>query len=447
MLALGVASLLLLPAMPAYPEEPTGSLTLAQAIGIALERSPLLTAAQDQVTAAEASVARARGDFFPKLDFEESFARSDNPVFAFSSKLNQGRFTQSDFAVSSLNSPDAITNFRTGISLVQPLYTGGKASLGFEQAKLTRDATAEGRDRRKQEVIFEVVRAYFGVLLAEADAESVRAAVRAADANHQAAQDRFAAGLVVESDVLTAEVRLARLKEQAILAESQLTLSKASLNDVMGRPLDDPVAAADPLAPRLLQTAERADLEARALSHRPDYRRLALEARAAERAVDLAQAEFRPTLNGRVSYELNQLDLAANGQGSWFAGLSLQWNIFNGLADRARIAEARARLSGVEATRTRAASRIRLEVKDAFLNLQAATERIRVAERAVAQAEEALRIYRDRYESGLVTIFDLLGSEAALTQARASLARALYDQNVDVAKLELAVGTIGKESF
>jgi outer membrane protein len=447
MAALAVASVSLLGPGPAHPEESTGSLTLLQAIDIAREKSPLLKAAQYQVTAADASVARARGGFFPRLGFEESFTRSDNPVFAFSSKLNQGRFTQSDFAINSLNSPDPITNFRTGLAVVQPLYTAGKTTIGLEQAKLTREATAEGLDRRRQEVIFQVARAYFGVLLADADGESVQAALRAAEANHQVAQDRFAAGLVVESDVLAAEVRMARLREQAILAESEKSLSRASLNEVMGRSLDEPVTVADRLALRPLRADERETLEARALDRRPDYRRIALEARVAERAIALAQAEFLPTVNGRASYELNQLDIAANGQGSWFVGLSLDWNIFNGLADRAKIAEARARLHELEAVRAGAASRIRLEVKDAVLSLKAATERIQVTERAVTQAEEALRISRNRYESGLTTIFDLLGSEAALTQARASLTRALYDQNLGIARLELAVGTIAKESF
>jgi outer membrane protein len=447
MAALAVASLVLLSTTPARPEESSGTLSLLQAIDIARERSPLLRAAQYQVTAADASVARARGGFFPRLGFEESFARSDNPVFAFSSKLNQGRFTQSDFAINSLNSPDPITNFRTGVSVVQPLYTAGKTSLGLERAKLTREATAEGLDRRRQEVTFQVARAYFGLLLAEADVESVRAAVRAAEANHEAAQARFAAGLVVESDALAAEVRLAGLREQAILAESQTSLSRASLNEVMGRSLDEPVTAADRLALRAAQAAEQQTLEARALERRPDYRRMVLEERAAERALALARAEFLPTVNGRASYELNQLDLAANGQWSWFVGLSLEWNIFNGLADRARVAEAQARLHELEAVRAGAASRIRLEVTEAFLSLKAAAARIHVAERAVAQAEEALRIYRDRYQSGLTTIFDLLGSEAALTQARASLTRALYDQNIGVARLELAVGTISKDSF
>lgn len=93
------------------------------------------------------------------------------------------------------------------------------------------------------------------------------------------------------------------------------------------------------------------------------------------------------------------------------------------------------------------ASRVRLAVKDAFFRLRTAEARIDVAKTAVTQAEAALRIVTDRYQTGLSTIVDLLGNETALTQAKANLAEALHDQLVSTASLELAVGIINREGF
>jgi len=148
-----------------------------------------------------------------------------------------------------------------------------------------------------------------------------------------------------------------------------------------------------------------------------------------------------------IRYEVNNLEVVTKGQDSWFLGLVVQWNLFNGLGDRARIAEARARLAEARAVRDGMSNRIRLEVKNAHLRLRAATARIGVARRSVVQAEDSLRIVRDRYDSGLTTIVNLLSTEAALTEARARLTRARYDQSVADASLELALGTIGKDSF
>lgn len=422
-------------------------ITLSRAIEIALGKSPLLQAARHQVEAAVAGVDRARAGFFPKLDLSESFTRTDNPVFAFGSKLNQGRFTEADFQVGRLNNPEAITNFRTTLAFSQPIYTGGKASLGFELAKLTREATAQGFDRTQQEVIFQVARAYYSVLLAQVNLEVVRSAIQAAEANRDLARIRFEAGLVVESDVLSADVRLARLKEQEITAQNQVVLAKAALNEVMGFPLDEPFEVVDRLIQRPARSERLAELEGLALERRPDYQKLGFEERALSRGIALARAEFLPTLSATASYELNHLNVAANGQDSWFVGVVLQWNLFNGLEDRAKVAEARARFEETKALRARMASRIQLETQEAFLRFKAAEARIGVAQWAVTQAEEALRIVKDRYEAGLTTIVDLSGSEAALTQARGNLTQALYDYNVSLAALELAVGTIGKDSF
>jgi outer membrane protein len=422
-------------------------LTLPQAIQIALERSPLLRAGRSEVEAAGAGVDRARAGFFPKVDMSEGFARSDNPVFVFSAKLNQGRFTASDFAPDTLNHPDPLNNFRTAFTLSQPLFAGGKTYFEYDRAKLDHGATRHRFERREQEVIFQTARAYHEVLLAEAELEVVRAGLRAAEANRKLAGDRLEAGLAVESDVLSAEVRLAGLKEQEIVALNAVELTKAGLNEVMGRPLDEALEVTPQASERPPKSEQSDQLGTLALATRPDYLGLGLEERSRARGIDAAQAEFFPTVSATASYEINNLEVVTKGQDSWFLGLVLQWNLFNGFGDRARIVEARARLAQTRAARDGMSNRIRLEVKDALLRLRAATGRIGVARRAVEQAEESLRIVRNRYDGGLTTIVNLLGTEASLTEARARLTRAVYDRDVADASLELALGTIDKESF
>jgi outer membrane protein len=445
--AIGAALAGLLVGAGAEAEEGSARLTLPQAIEIALERSPLLKAGRSEVEAAGAGVDRARAGFLPRLDVSEGFARSDNPVFAFSSKLNQGRFTASDFAIDTLNHPDPINNFRTAVTLSQPLFEGGKSVYAYDRAKLDHGATRRRLERREQEVIFQTARAFYEVLLAGADLDVVRAGLATAEANRALAGARFAAGLVVESDVLSAEVRLAGLKEQDIVAQNAVELAKAGLNEVMGRPLEEPVEVSVPVVARASTGEAPEELGARALTKRPDYLGLGLEERARARGIDAARAEFFPTVSATASYEINNLEVVTKGQDSWFLGLVLRWNLFNGFGDQAGIVEARARLAETRAVRESMSNRIRLEVKEALLRLRAAAERIGVARAAVRHAEDSLRIVRDRYDAGLTTIVNLLATEAALTEARTRVTRALYDKNVADARLELALGTIGKESF
>lgn len=432
-------------ARPAPAQEARRPLSLAAAVEIGLARNPLLGAARQEVEVASAGIDRARAGFLPRLDVSDSYTRADDPVFAFGSKLSQGRFRASDFDVGRLNDPGATGDFHLRLSLAQPLYTGGKASLGLARARLGREATEQGLDRRRQEIVYEVTRAYRGVQLAQAQLAVVQAALRAARANRDLARARFDGGLVVQSDVLSAEVRGAELREQEIVAASRVVLARAALNDAMGLPLDEPWEPTEDLGDPVPLDARPEALEDEALEARPDHRRLGVEERALEQSLRLARAEYLPTVSATASYDVHRHDLVANGQDGWFVGVAVQWNLFNGLADRARVAEARAELERVRAIRARAASAIRLEVRDAYLAVRSAGERVGVARQAVTQAEESLRVVQDRYGAGLTTIVTLLAAETALAQAQGGLSAALHDHGVARARLDLATGRSGKE--
>jgi outer membrane protein TolC len=422
-------------------------LSLARAVEIALAESPLIKASGHEVAEAAAGVDRSRAAFLPRLDLGESFTHSDNPVFAFSSRLNQGRFTAADFAVDRLNDPGWQSNFRTSVAVSQPLFAGGRSLHRLEGAKAGHTAATHGLERQRQEVIFAVSRAYYAVLLAEANREVVAGGLASAEANRDLARARVDAGMVVEADALSAEVRLATLREQAITTGHQTTLARAALNDAMGRPLEEAWDIRDRLEVVAAAVDERADLPALALERRPDYRRLLSEEERQEREVRAARAAFLPSLNALGSWELNTADFASNGQGSWFVGLALQWNLFNGLADRAWLTETEAGLDRMRALRARMGSAIALEVKEAALGLRSAVERIGVARGAVDQAEASLGLVQQRYGAGLTTIVDLLATEAALTQARGNLSRALHDHRVGQMRLELALGTLAKDTL
>jgi outer membrane protein TolC len=144
------------------------------------------------------------------------------------------------------------------------------------------------------------------------------------------------------------------------------------------------------------------------------------------------------------NYEINNYRFASDGQDSWSVGVVLNLNLFNGGADRARIVEAQANHQRAVAQRERIANAIGLEVHDAFLAHQTARERVTVAREAVGQADESLRIVRDRYDAGLTTIVELLDSETALTAARTNLTRTLYDATVSQARLDLSLGRLDR---
>ncbi len=422
-----------------------GPLTLREAIERGLAGSPLLAAADHERVQAAAGIQRARAGYLPRLELSHGYARSDQPVFAFGSKLNQGNFTSSDFELDRLNHPGPVDNFRTALTLRQPLFTGGRTSAGLEQAEAGREIADLQSARTRQEVVFQVARAYFGLQLAQERQRAVDASLRAAEANLALAQSRFRAGLAVESDVLAAEVRLARLREDASSAGAQLTVAQAALNDAVGLPLDEPQVAVDPLA--LRPARDVADVTGETQDRRPDYRALLVEERARERVIRVARSDYFPTIGLEGTYELNTEGPVGDGQGSWSVMAVLRWNLFNGGADQARVREAEAARDRARAVRARAASLIGLEAREARARWTTARERAGVAERAITQAEETLRIVQVRYRGGLATIVDLLTAEAALTESRTRLSEAVHDYSVALAAWELALGRLDPSTF
>lgn len=435
------------PALAQAQMGPSADLSLGEAVKLALEKHPALRAASHQAAAAATGIDQARAGFLPRVDFSEGMTRSNNPVYAFGSLLNQGRFTQADFAVDNLNHPDPISNWRTNIGGSVPLFVGGRNLLSYQQAQLGQEAAERGRARTEQEIIYGVVRAYYAILLSQEARATVDASVRTAEANLSAAQARYESGVVVASDALAARVRLARLKQEAIAAANQVALDRAALNDAIGVALDQPYRITGNLDLSPLRYERLEGMEALAKEQRPDYRQAVLEEQRLEKEVLRAKGALLPSLHLMGNYEINNHQFASQGQDNWSVGVVMSLNLFSGGLDRARIVEAKANRERAAALREKLASAIGLEVRDAYLALQTARERVAVAKDAATSAEESLRIVQDRYDSGLTTIVELLDSETALTAARTSLTRTLYDATVGQARLDLSLGTIDPTRF
>lgn len=427
--------------------ETVAPLTLDRAVTLALQHNPRLQASQATIDAAQANVARSRAAFLPTLHLQEVYTRTDDPTAVFGTKLSHGKFSEREFSIAKLTSPSALGSFHSTLSFSQPLYAGGQTQAAFTRAQLHQYVSKLQHDRLTQKVIFAVAKSYYHVLYTQKQLTVLHAAMTTAQTIVNFAQQRFDSGLTVEADVLSTEVRLATLKEKEITTQQQHALAYSLLNNAMGLPLETIWDIDD----RLLQSTASpvptlAELEQRALDQRPDYQQLAFEEQSQQQAVSQAQGAFLPTVHAVASYNLNRPDFLARGQDNWSIGVVAQWNLFNGGADYAALAEARAGVHRMQAFRTQTANTIKLEVREALTILSSAKERIAVAERAVTQAEAAWQIATDRYQVGLTTIVDVLRYEEALTQARSSLSEALYDHSLGWASLGLASGTLTQTS-
>lgn len=424
------------------------SLSLEDALARALRGNPELRAAAATEEAARAGVARARAPLLPRLDYVESATRSNNPIYVFGTLLTQGQFTESNFALDALNHPEALNNYQSQLQLRQSLFDASQF-LEHRSARAGHEIAAEAARAAEMAALFETLRVYLAVLVSAENQRVLEQARAAADADLLRAEARRDAGLLSEADVLSLRVHLAAIREQQIRAASDLHVLQAELNCALGEPLDKEMTLTTPLRPsgRLPgPTAEIAELEARSLATGPEGRRLARERELARLERQKALWSFFPNLGVGAAWVSDRVSFAGIGSTNWTVGLSLRWNLFNGLGDRARLEEAAANERRRQAELSSAEARLRLAVRRAYLDRQAARERVGVAEAAVAQARESHRVTQARFETGLAGVTDLLRSQNAVLEAEARLLGALYDDRVSAARLELVVGDLNLSS-
>lgn len=436
-------SLAFLLAVPLWAQDP---LSLRDAVRLSLRENQAIAGATAAVGASEARITQARGGMLPKVNYSESFARSDNPVFVFSSLLTEHQFGAANFAIGPLNRPDFLNNFQSQITVDQPLYDAGQTRNAVKSAGLAQSLSGEERRRIQMEIVGGTTQAYYGAVLAAEMLKAAEQAVRSAEADLKRADAVHAAGLSTDADVLSIRVHLAAMTEQRINRAADLDVAKAALNDALGLPLDTPHALTTPLAALDLPDLAVDGLEHSASTSRPEARATRLATNLAQTQADGARSAMLPQVSFRGAFEADRQRFIDRGGANWLAAISLRWNLFNGSADKARIAETAQLVKRAESDERRTDSAIRLQVRRAYAGLKAAQQRIEVAQAAVAEAEESLRITQNRYEAGMNNVTDLLRTETAVLESRTRYLAAIHDQRIAAAMLELAAGRLNADS-
>jgi outer membrane protein TolC len=430
-------------AAPLFAQDP---LSLREAVRLALRENKAIAATTAGMRAATTRIDEARAGRLPKLNYSESFTRSDNPVFVFSSLLTQHQFGAGNFSIGPLNRPDSLNNFQSQLTVDQILYDAGQTRNAVKSADLSRQMTGEEQRRTKMQVIAGAVRAYYGVVLAAESLKTAEQALKSAEADLTRAESVLTAGMSTDVDVLSIRVHLAAVTEQRIQRAADLEVAKSALNDALGLPLDGGHLLTTSLSPIELPELTLASLEKDASTTRPEARQIHLAADLAKTQADSARSALLPQVTFHAAFEADRQRFVDRGGANWLASVGLHWNLFNGLADKARIEESSHWLERAHADEQRMDSAVQLEVRRTWADLRAARQRIDVAKAAVAEAEESLRITQNRYESGLSNVTDLLRNETALLESRTRYLAAVHDQRIAATMLELAAGRLSADS-
>ncbi|MDA8595239.1 TolC family protein [Flavobacteriaceae bacterium] len=408
-------------------------LSLEQAKALLHTQSRELEIKQAEVDQALQDVKETRSVFLPKVNLSETGVNTNNPLNAFGIKLQQESVTLGDFAPEVLNDPDDISNWNTRAAIEQPLFNMD-GIYGRKAAKEAYEAKSFEVERYTQYLEFQLVNQYHMLGLMRAKTALVESSIELVDHYVELSENMLEVGYLNEADLLQLKVRKLELQGQL----QSLSSSEQSINDflvlLLGLEKGSQLVLVDEIeqTPFAMESQssevseERADLEA--LKH----------AYLAQNALyQMERAKFMPRINAFGQYDLNDANPFGSQGQSYFVGVGLSWQIFNGGAQLAKTRKA-------QITKDQALNQYDLEKDKAQLSLEKAirdleTKEIQLmqAKEAELQAQAAYKIIADRFEQGMEKSTDFIAAQTLLSQKSLELQDAIFRLNMAIYQIQL----------
>ena len=405
------------------------SLTIQDAVAIALQGNPDNAIAKHRIAQAKASAAMVTSSDYPMVNLSAEYGQTNNPMYSFGNILNQGEFDETiDF-----NAPGRTDNLQLKAEINYRLYNGGQDNSAKMSAAANVDAMKSDLIRVHQQLSFEVVRTYHAVVQAKKMVTVRRQTLDSISAALAVGKARYEAGDLLKQDLLNLELQQSTASEDLILSRHTLELTKRSLLNLLGKKEGNLILnesnSTHQLPPVSSNYQNRSELIT--LKHMKD---------AANADLEKAHGYKRPKIDTFASYQIdNGYELNGNGD-SWIAGVRVNYNLYDGNNGSSQVALARTKLQELESRITKTELALSLDIQQAELNYQQAKERLFVTEKIVGVAEEATRLARIRFKEGVILSSDLIDYETRLSDARARHLNAEASYQVAIANLRRASG-------
>lgn len=430
---------------PTRPEEVmidiTQPLTLQQAVELAQRNNRALQVARLQLEQAQAQLREARAALYPTVDLQgvAQGGRSAQGELQLEGARQQAEqqgipFDQRDRGTVSLSGT---------IEANYSLINGGRRNAQIRAAQeVLRNAQLQVETLSEQTRL-DVANAYYDLQQADEQVRIAESAVRNAQQSLRDAEALEQAGLGTRFDTLRAQVQLANQNQLLVTNRALQQVNRRQLAQILSLPQSTNIVAADPVEIAGLWNLTLEESIVRAFQNRAELQQQLAQRNIAEQQRRVEISARRPQVDLFANY--NVLEVFNDGLGladGYAVGARLRWNLFDGGAARARVAQ---RQSDIDIAETRFADQrnlIRFQVEQAFYNLNANFQNIQTARLAVAQAGEALRLARLRFQAGVGTQTEVIDAENDLTEAQGNLVRAVIDYNRSLATLTRSVSNI-----
>ncbi|WP_196593094.1 TolC family protein [Pectinatus sottacetonis] len=339
------------------------------------------------------------------------------------------------------NQYDIDHSYGNVLSASIPVYTGGALENQYKSADLGVEISALTLENEKQTIQLQTIQDYYKILDCQNIKKVRQSAVTQYSEHEKVAMAKYNAGVVPKSDLLRAQVNLADAKQNLITAENDLQIAVTDFNKLIGQNVLTDVEPSDNYLtnteyPNTLQKCMDT-----ALQNRPDGLAAQKAVLQAQKSVKSAKAGYLPQVSivaqkdiaGNSMFDDDQTDKSA-------IGVQADWTIFDSSVTKSQVKQAEATVIHAQQGVAETNDQILLDVRQAYLSMEAAKRNIETTKIAVAQAAEDNRIAQVRYQAGVGTNSDRLDSIVDYVTAQMNYNQALYDYTISRAALNKAMG-------
>ena len=391
---------------------------LEQSINLALQNNKNIHQSAESMNASEWAVKEAKGN--------RGLALSWN---ATANAVGGASYTNRD------------QDYSNTLTASLPVYTGGSLENSQKYAELGLDVSALSLENTRQTIKLTATKDYYTILECKNLLQVRQESVQSLEGHLKNVNAQYNVGTVAKSDVLRSEVELANARQLLVSAQNSYDLAMSSFNNDVGLAMDTFINTQEELRYEKYNTVLD-DCIQYAFAHRPDGYALKKQVEQTKANIAIAKAGQLPKVSLAATQYIDGNDpFKKDVSDHWTVGVSASWDLFDSNVTQAKVKQAEATQRRIESAAQQQLDTIELEVRQAYLNIQAAEKNIQTTSTAVEKAQEDYKIAQVRYSAGVGTNLDVMDAQVALTTAKTNYIQALYDYNTSRASLEKAMGT------
>ncbi len=415
--------------LSASAQNATSALSLEDAIQAAQQNNKQVVIANADAAIAQSNYKQTEAVWLPQLNVSHTAYSTNNPLNVFGFKLQQAGVQQQDFNPATLNNPGNYSNYNTQVALQQPIVNAD-AIFMRKAAKLQTGMYEAISERTKEAIRMQVIQQYLLLEFSYQYAKVTEEGLVTIKSIFKLTKDRFDQGMMQKSDLLNVEVQVKSAELQQKQAISQIESVSDQLSTLMHREK----GVVYTILPYTLST--QLDYADAVSMNRSDIRAMTAALNSYEMAIKSTKLGWAPRLNGFANYNLHDKSIGISGADSYIAGLQLSWDIFKGNQIKNKSNTQKLEKIKVQEQLNNQIEQGNTEIVRTKRSIIDANYKIAQQNKAVEQADEALRILKNRYEQGLVSTNDILIAQTQLAQQKLQLAQATLEQKSSINYLE-----------